>query len=156
MAKTNVSTIATRRDTLAITGAGIIAALGGAVAVSTAKAEAPAINPELARLIAVETEAKAAYEAASAPFHAEDRARSEKRPQVSDEEWERIEQAEADHVNAWADTQEDVLAFPAIERCDVIAKAKWLADRYPKEQDFLPTDAAALWSAFFTIANTTD
>ena len=67
MAKTNVSTIATRRDTLAITGAGIIAALGGAVAVSTAKAEAPAINPELARLIAVETEAKAAYEAASAP-----------------------------------------------------------------------------------------
>lgn len=36
------------------------------------------------------------------------------------------------------------------------ATAKWLADRYPQQQDFLPTDAAALWASFFTIANTTD
>lgn len=155
MAKSNVSMIATRRDTLAITGAGIIAALGGAAAVSTAKAEPPAINPELARLIAVETEAKAAYDAVRVPFDHAERVRIEGDGSVSDEEWERIEQAEADHVNAWADTQEDVLAFPAIERCDVIAKAKWMADRYPVSQDFLPTDAAALWAAFFTIANTT-
>jgi len=154
MAKTNVSTIATRRDTLAITGAGIIAALGGAVAVSTAKAEAPAINPELARLIAVETEAKAAYEAASAPFHAEDRARSEKRPQVSDEEWERIEQAEADHVNAWADTQEDVLAFPAIEPDDVRAKARWIVKEFDDYTGITEEQFAALMAGWRATAET--
>jgi|GEM_PF-3490926 len=156
MAESKLSLNSTRRDAITLSASGIIAALGGATTSAKAKAEIPAINPELTRLIAIEMEAKAAYEAVSAPFHAEDRARSEKRPTVSDEEWERIEAAEADSIDAWAEAQETVLAFPAIERCDLIAKAKWLADRYPQQQDFLPTDAAALWASFFTIANTTD
>ena len=141
-----------------------MAALGGTIMATKAKAETAAINPELARLIAVETEAKARVDEYS-PIHSVEgeahmaRCRalpSDQKADYYDEAWEPIEAEYEARLDVWFDRQLDVVAFPAIERQDVIAKAKWIADRYTGPNDFMQNEADAIWQACVTIANTAE
>lgn len=123
---------------------------------------APAINPELARLIAVEIEAKARVDEIS-PLHSiKGEAHMARRCALPDDQkadyygevWEPIEAEYEARLDVWFDRQLDVVAFPAIEWLDVIAKANWIADRYNGPSVFLQNEADAIWQAFVTIANT--
>ena len=150
MTNTNVSTNATRRDTLALTGAGIVAAIGGTIA-SKARADTPEITPELARLIAVEAAARAAYDEFSPIYNEADRnwlARD-----ITAEAMAEAEREELARSDVMWDAQCDVIAFPAIKPADTIAKAKWIAERYTNPAEFMSNEAEAIWSAFVTIAN---
>lgn len=122
----------------------------------------PSINPELVRLIAVETEAKARLDE-YCPIHSVEgeahmaRRRAlpdDRKADFYDEAWEPIEAEYVARLDIWCDRQLDVVAFPAIERQDVIAKAKWIADRYNRPDDFMQNEADAIWAAFVAIAET--
>lgn len=113
----------------------------------------PAINPELARLIACEKKAKMDYDDFRPAFDEADRKRVA--GQIGKRAFRQIEREEEIRLNAMCDAQCDVIAFPAVERADTIAKAKWIASRYPKPAEFMSNESDAIWAAFVTAANAT-